>query len=353
MADRVLVVESEEAVRRVILSMLSSAKYECQGTANGLDALAMLASGIEFELVLCSLMTPSLQSDGFGERVKDKYPDIPVVVITSVQDIPIALNAIRKGVDDHLLKPFDREQLINTVSRALKNRRLRVENKTYRTNLESLVKARTDQLQAAMGSLERSYDATVEVLGEALCRKDASTEGHTKRVTLFAIGIAQALGLPRDRVAIIARGAFLHDIGKIAIPDAILVKPGKLEPDEVTIMKQHAYHGYQIAKKVPFLAEAAEIVYAHHEWFDGNGYPRHLKGDEIPLGARIVAVANTLDSITSDLPYRPAQTISVARKEIRIWSGRQFDPEITKVFLEMPDKIWEDLKREVSTQTHK
>src|SRR5208283_2997203 len=160
---------------------------------------------------------------------------------------------------DYLLKPFEREQLLNTVSRALENRRLKVENRTYQINLESLVKARTDQLQAAMASLERSYDITLETLGDALDLKDRETEGHSKRVTAFTIAIARAMGLPREQINTIARGAFLHDIGKIAIPDKILNKPGKLDPNEVTIMREHCYHGYQMLRKIPFLVDACDI----------------------------------------------------------------------------------------------
>jgi putative nucleotidyltransferase with HDIG domain len=318
-----------------------------------MEALAVLTSGDEFELMLSDLMMADLDGIGLLERTKEKYPDMPVVMVTAVHDISVALAAIRNGAYDYLLKPFEREQLLNTVSRALENRRLKVENRTYQTNLESLVKARTDQLQAAMATLERSYDITLEALGDALDLKDRETEGHSRRVTLFTIAIAQALGIPRDQITIIARGAFLHDIGKMAIPDRILNKPGKLEADEMAIMKEHAYHGYQIVKKIPFLGEAAEIVYAHQEWFDGNGYPRHLKGEEIPLGARIFSIADTFDAITSDRPYRPKQSLSAARAEIEKWAGRQFDPEIVKVFLEMPDKIWEDLRREIDGQRYR
>lgn len=318
-----------------------------------MEALAVLTSGEEFELMLSDLMMADLDGIGLLERTKEKYPDMPVVMVTAVHDISVALAAIRNGAYDYLLKPFEREQLLNTVSRALENRRLKVENRTYQTNLESLVKARTDQLQAAMQNLERSYDITLETLGDALDLKDRETEGHSRRVTLFTIAIAQALGLPREQITVIARGAFLHDIGKIAIPDRILNKPGKLEPEEMTIMKEHAYHGFQIVKKIPFLAEAADIVYSHQERFDGTGYPRGLKGEQIPLGARIFSVADTLDAITSDRIYRPAQTLKAAREEIARWSGRQFDPEIVRVFLEMPDKIWEDLRREIDGQTYR
>jgi putative nucleotidyltransferase with HDIG domain len=353
MPDRILVVDDEEPIREIVASMLGTAGYACKQAASGMEALSVLTSGEEFELMLSDLMMADLDGIGLLERTKEKYPDMPVVMVTAVHDISVALAAIRNGAYDYLLKPFEREQLLNTVSRALENRRLKVENRTYQTNLESLVKARTDQLQAAMANLERSYDITLETLGDALDLKDRETEGHSKRVTAFTIAIARAMGLPREQINTIARGAFLHDIGKIAIPDSILKKPGKLDSDEMAIMKEHAYHGYQIVKKIPFLAEAAEIVYSHQEWFNGSGYPRALKGEEIPLGARIFSVADTLDAITTDRIYRPKQTLQAAREEILKWSGRQFDPDVVKVFLEMPDNIWEDLRNEIHNQIYR
>ena len=191
---------------------------------------------------------------------------------------------------------------------------------------------------------------TLEALGDALDLKDAETEFHSRRVTAFTIAIARKMGLPKEEIKVIARGAFLHDIGKMAIPDAILHKPGKLTEEEMAIMKEHCYLGYKILSRIPFLAEAAEIVYSHQEHYDGTGYPRGLKGDEIPLGARIFAIADTLDAMRSDRAYRDAQSIEAVRKEIELWSGRQFDPEIVKVFLEMPDNIWEDLRKDINGQ---
>jgi putative nucleotidyltransferase with HDIG domain len=204
-----------------------------------------------------------------------------------------------------------------------------------------------------MANLERSYDITLETLGDALDLKDRETEGHSKRVTAFTIAIARAMGLPREQINTIARGAFLHDIGKIAIPDKILNKPGKLTKEEMDVMQEHAYHGYQIVKKIPFLNEAADIVYSHQERFDGTGYPRGLKGEQIPLGARIFSVADTLDAITSDRIYRAAQTLPAAKEEIKRWAGRQFDPEVVSVFLEMPDNIWDDLRKEIHNQIYR
>lgn len=352
MPDRILVVDDEEAIREIVAQMLTTAGYVCKQAGSGMEALATLTSGEQFELMLSDLMMAELDGIGLLERTKEKYPDMPVVMVTAVHDISVALAAIRNGAYDYLLKPFEREQLLNTVSRALENRRLKVENRTYQTNLESLVAARTDQLQTAMANLERSYDMTLEALGDALDLKDAETEGHSRRVTAFTIAIAKAMGLPPDQIPIIARGAFLHDIGKLAIPDAILRKPGKLTDEEMATMQEHCYKGYQIVKKIPFLADACDIIYSHQERYDGSGYPQQLKGKAIPLGARIFSIADTLDAIMSDRPYRRRQSFSAARTEIQKWSGKQFDPDIVKVFLEMPEELWEDLRKNIDAQIH-
>jgi putative nucleotidyltransferase with HDIG domain len=149
---------------------------------------------------------------------------------------------------------------------------------------------------------------------------------------------------------VVARGAFLHDIGKMAIPDAILLKPSKLHSDEQKVMREHCARGYQMLRKIPFLQEAAEIVYSHQEHYDGSGYPRKLKGEQIPLGARIFAVADTLDAITSDRPYRKATSFAAARLEIKRCAGTQFDPKVVKVYLSLPDQLWEDLRTEITQQ---
>jgi putative nucleotidyltransferase with HDIG domain len=350
MPDRILVVDDEEPIREIVASMLGTAGYACKQAGSGMEALAVLTSEEDFELMLSDLMMADLDGIGLLERTKEKYPDMPVVMVTAVHDISVALAAIRNGAYDYLLKPFEREQLLNTVSRALENRRLKVENRNYQTNLESLVKARTEQVQATLRELERSYDMTLEALGDALDMKDSETEGHSRRVTAYTIVIARAMGLPPEQIPTIARGAFLHDIGKLAIPDAILCKPSKLTTEEMAIMKEHCFKGYQIVKKIPFLVEACEIVYSHQERYDGTGYPRGLKGEEIPLGARIFSVADTLDAMTVDRVYRPRQSYQAAREEIMRWSGRQFDPDVVKAFIEIPEDIWDHLRKDIDSQ---
>jgi putative nucleotidyltransferase with HDIG domain len=200
-----------------------------------------------------------------------------------------------------------------------------------------------------MQDLERSYDITLEAMGDALDLRDEETEGHSKRVTAYTIALAQAMGLESDELRIIARGAFLHDIGKIATPDSILLKPGKLTDEEMAIMKEHCERGYEMVRKIPFLREAAEIVHAHQERFDGTGYPRGLRGEEIPLGARIFSIADSLDAMTSDRPYRKGSTFAAAKEEIVRCAGTQFDPQIVEVFLAMPNETWSELR----TQTGK
>ncbi len=348
--ERILVVDDEDPIREIVCSMLAAANYKTRQASSGLKALALLDGGEEFELMLSDLMMADLDGLGLLERTKEGYPDMPVVMVTAVHDISVALAAIRNGAYDYLLKPFEREQLLATVRRALENRRLKMENRVYQTNLEALVDARTEQLQKTMAELERSCDITIEALGDALDMKDKETEGHSRRVTAFTIAIAQSMGLPRDQIAVIARGAFLHDIGKMAIPDEILLKPGPLTPDQTIIMREHCYRGYQAVKKIPFLTEAAAIVYSHQEFFDGNGYPRQLKGEEIPLGARIFAVADTFDAITTDRVYRPKRSIAEAREEIVRWSGRQFDPAVVKAFINIPENIWETLRKDIDSQ---
>jgi putative nucleotidyltransferase with HDIG domain len=346
--DRILVVDDEETIREIVSSMLTGAHFQARQASSGNEALSILESSEEFDLVLSDLMMPEMDGIALLEQVKERYPDMPIVMVTAVHDISVALQALRNGAYDYLLKPFEREQLLATVRRALENRRLKRENDAYRVNLEALVAARTQQWKTALSDVKKSYDMTLEVLGDALDAKDAETEHHSRRVTAYTIAIARKMGLAKEEINVIARGAFLHDIGKMAVPDYILHKPGKLSDEEMAIMREHCYKGYQIIKKIPFLAEAAEIVLSHQERFDGEGYPRGLKGEEIPIGARIFSIADTLDAMTVDRPYRPKQSFDAARKEIELWSGRQFDPALVKVYLAMPNSIWEDLGNDIN-----
>jgi len=355
--ERILVVDDDAAIRDLVTSMLCHSGYECHAVPSGQDALAALQTVPAYALLLSDLAMDGMDGFALLDRVRKLDPQLPVVMVTAVHDVSVALAAIRNGAYDYLLKPFERDQLLAAVRRALETRRLQHEVLAYKNKLETLVAARTEllqnavaDLQQAMVDLERSYDITLEALGDALDLKDAETEGHSKRVTAFTMAIARAMDLPTDRVRVIARGAFLHDIGKMAVPDAILRKPGRLTPEEQMQMREHASLGYQMLRKIPFLHDAANIVYSHQERYDGSGYPRGLKGDQIPLGARIFAVADTFDAITSDRPYRAAQSISSARREIQKHSGHQFDPLVVDAFMSISDDLWQRLRDEIDSQ---
>ena len=351
-AGRILVVDDEAHVRTMIAATLERQGYEVMLASGGREAQDALDQD-SFELIL----TDIVMQDGNGlallERIHAENPHLPVIMVTAIHDISVAIDSMRRGAYDYVLKPFEREHLVATVQRALEHRQALQESRTYQQNLEQVVRARTEMLRQAMEDLEHSYDVTLEALGDALDLKDSETEGHSKRVTAYTIALARAMGISPGEIKVIARGAFLHDIGKMAIPDQILRKPGKLTPEEQGIMREHCARGYQMLRKIPFLAEAAEIVFTHQEHYDGSGYPNSLKGIAIPVGARIFAVADTLDAITSDRPYRVARTFDAARQEIIRCSGTQFDPTVVEVYLRIPNELWLELRSEITGQNRR
>ncbi len=350
MASRILIVDDEQQLRSMVAATLTRQNFEVRMASGEAEAIKWLDRE-SFDLVLSDLIL----HDGYGTDLLDKLratqPQTPLVLVTAVQDIGTAIASMRRGAYDYLLKPFERDQLLTTVERALEHRSSIHETMVYRENLEEIVRARTKQLRQAITDIERSYDITLEALGDALDLKDSETEGHSRRVTAYTIALARAMNVEIEQIKIIARGAFLHDIGKMAIPDSILRKPGKLNTSEQTLMREHCERGYDILHKIPYLKDVAEIVYSHQEHYDGTGYPRRLVGDQIPLGARIFAVADTLDAITSDRPYRRASSFDIAREEILRCSGTQFDPTVVEVFIKVPSRLWVDLRREIESKT--
>jgi len=284
------------------------------------------------------------------EQIREQRPQLPVVMVTAVHDISVAIDSMHRGAYDYLLKPFEREHLLATVHRALEHRKTLLESHKHQQKLEQAVQARTELLHQAMEELEHSYDVTLEALGDALDLRDSETEGHSKRVTAYTIMLARAMKVAPESIKMIARGAFLHDIGKMAIPDDILRKPRALSAKELLVMRDHCTRGYHMLRKIPFLHDAAEIVFTHHEHHDGSGYPAGLSGNQIPIGSSIFSVADAVDAITSDRPYRKARSFDVAREEIIRCSGTQFNPEVVEVFLQFPNDLWIELRAEITGQ---
>jgi putative nucleotidyltransferase with HDIG domain len=336
---KILIVDDEEPIREVLASLLEAAGYQCTTAMNGTEALKHLESE-SFDLVLSDILMPRMDGLLLLEKIREHDRDLPVLMVTAMHDISAAIGAIRTGAYDYLLKPFEKDQLYFSVRRALEHRRLVLENRSYQQGLERLVAERTRQLSDALRDLEKSYDYTLEALGGALDLKDAETEGHCQRVTAYTILIARAMGVEASALGHIARGAFLHDIGKMGVPDQILRKPGPLTNEERQVMRRHCEIGHAVLKNIPFLRQAAEIVLTHQEHYDGGGYPRGLRGEGIPIGARIFAVADAFDAMISDRPYRKAMPVAAAFEEIRRHSGTQFDPKVVDVFLSLPEESW-------------
>jgi len=346
--ENILVVDDEEAIREVVSTMLESKGYHCMAVSNGRAAQDVVKRTTP-DLVLSDMIMPEMDGIKLLEWLRQYDPEIPVIMVTAIHDISTALEAIRRGAYDYILKPFEKDQLYLGVNRALQHRRLVAENRNYQRDLERQVEERTARLTIALAQLEQSYDDTLEALGSALDLKDAETEGHCQRVTAFTISIAKAMPVPNAYLPVLARAAFLHDIGKMGIPDKILLKPGPLTDDEKVIMRRHCQIGYDMLIRIPFLRDAAEIVLAHQEFFDGTGYPRGLKSEEIPLGARIFAIADSMDAMLSDRPYRKALPMSYAREEIQRCSGTQFDPKVVEVFLSIPELHWKELRESLGS----
>ena len=346
--ENILVVDDEEAIREVVSTMLESRGYRCTAVSNGRAAQEVVRKETP-DLVLSDMIMPEMDGIRLLSWLREHDPEVPVIMVTAIHDISTALEAIRRGAYDYILKPFEKDQLFLGVGRALQHRRLVLENRNYQMNLQQQVEEQTAQLQMAIQQLEQSYDDTLEALGSALDLKDAETEGHCQRVTAFTISIAKAVPVPGTYLAVLARAAFLHDIGKMAIPDSILRKPGPLDDDEKTIMRTHCEIGFNVLTRIPFLRDAAEIVLAHQEFYDGTGYPRGLRQDQIPLGARIFSIADALDAMISDRPYRKALPMSHAREEIRRCAGSQFDPKIVEVFMSIPEQHWVDLRENLGS----
>lgn len=253
---------------------------------------------------------------------------------------------MKAGASDDLLRPLQAHALVASVNRAVEAKRMERGLERYRHSLEQLVSYRSKQLERALQSVETTCAETLQALGHALGLRDKGLAGHCQRVTRYSLELASVIKCTNAELNEIARGAYLHDIGKIGIDDTLLRKHGPLSAEERAVMETHVRIGYDLVRRISFLSGAAEIVLTHHERFDGNGYPQGLIGYEIPLGARVFAVADTLDAMTSDRPYRPALSFSVAREEIVRQSGHQFDPDVVGAFLSLPEDRWEAIQAE-------
>ncbi len=340
----VLIVDDDPGIREMLRLRLRAEGYECETVPSGEEGILRLRRE-SFDLILSDLHLPGISGLEFLQAAAQARPATAFLLITGEQDVRTGVEAMKSGASDYMTKPFTLDAVLHSVAQALDKKALELELRSYRQRLEEMVKEKTKQLLQALSEVKTAYDETLEALGAALDLRDSATAGHSSRVTRYAVRIAAAMGMAEGEIRELSRGACLHDIGKIGIPDEILRKESCLTPEEEAVMRTHVLVGYHLVSRIAFLAPAAAIVRTHHERYDGSGYPDRIPGSSIPIGARVFAVADTLDAMTSDRPYRKALAFDESFEEIRRQSGRQFDPEVVQAFLSIPRTTWRELQR--------
>jgi putative nucleotidyltransferase with HDIG domain len=340
---RLLIVDDEVEVRGVLRDLLGDT-YQCAEAASAEEALVELRDR-DYQLVISDITMSGMTGLEMIPRVKVISPDTVIVMISGMQTIESAINALRLGAFDYLMKPFDLRQAEAAVARALEHHELVVAKRRYENHLEELVDQRTAELDQALDSLENAYRSTLQALTAALEARDSETHGHSERVVTFSLRLGREYGLTVPQMKALEFGSLLHDIGKIGVPDAILRKPAKLTDEEWVRMREHPTHGQQILRGIKFLEGAARVVAQHHEKWDGSGYPLGLKADDIDICARIFSVADAFDAITSDRVSRQGRLYEAAAEELNEWAGRQFDPKVVEAFHRVPKEDWDELRR--------
>src|SRR5512137_1002817 len=333
-AARVLIVDDDAVVRDAIGMVLTDEGYECR-TTSGAEAALDLVREADPHLVISDMKMPGKDGLWLLDRLRRERPDTAVLMLTAYGDTEAAVECLRRGASDYLLKPPKATELVRAIERALSRRRDERARQRYRDSLQRTVREKTSDLRRALAEVEAAYHSTLYALVAALDAREHETGDHSQRVGRYTLALADRLGVPPAERNDMFRGALLHDIGKIGVPDAILLKPGPLTPEEWTEMRRHPQVGWSMIRSIGFLEVPAEIVLSHQERFDGSGYPRGLKGEEIHLGARIFAVVDTLDAMTSDRPYRKDMGFPAAIAEIQRWSSVQFDPRVVAALLEI------------------
>jgi response regulator RpfG family c-di-GMP phosphodiesterase len=340
---RVLVADDEPEIRDVLYDLLSPV-YECAAVGSAEEALLCLHKK-QYDLVISDIMMGGMSGIDMIPHVLGMSPDTVVIMISGVQTVESAINALRAGAFDYVMKPFDLQHVEAAVARALTHHTLRVEKRRYENYLEEMVEQRTAELDKALRSLGDAYRTTLRALTAALEARDSETHGHSERVVNFSLRLGREMRLDAEQMRSLEFGSLLHDIGKIGVPDAILRKPGALDESEWVRMREHPLHGQRILRGIEFLEGASRVVAQHHEKWDGSGYPLGLRDEEIDLNARIFSVADAFDAITSDRVYRRGRTYEEAAVELDDFAGRQFDPVVVDAFHRVPRQEWDDIRR--------
>jgi putative nucleotidyltransferase with HDIG domain len=343
---RLLVIQEDRPTGSTLEKVVTAPGMTGEICTSVARAHGILGAGT-FDVVLLNLGNPDREILNFLDECRRQYPMIATIAIADSENIHFAVQVAGVGASDYFVEMPHPETAIVRIRRAVAMRRAERDLEERRLQLECLLHARIEESQLEFKRLEQTSEEMLYAFGLALGLRDNETAQHCHRVTRYSLELAGALGCSSSEMRTIHRGAFLHDIGKIGIPDRVLHKPGPLTSEERAIMEKHVRIGYEIVHRIPSLAASAEIVLTHHERFDGAGYPQGLRGREIPLGSRIFAVADAFDAMTSDRPYRRALPETVARDEILRESGGQFDPEVVQAFLSISLEHWVKTRKEV------
>lgn len=346
--NRVLVIDDEIPARELLRRYLEKLDFSVELAVDGLEGLAKLHLGID--LVLCDIRMPEI--DGFEviERIREKYSsdELPIIVVTGSDGMEERLRAVELGANDFIAKPLDKTELSTRVSAQFRLQKMHRQILEHEKNLERTVEERTAELTKALKNmtearriLQRANLETIDKLARASEYKDNETGQHIVRVSRYTQVIARKLGLAPSEVRIVTTASVLHDVGKMGIPDAILLKPGKYTPEEFEIMKQHTIIGGKILdhSESELLQAGKTIALSHHEKWDGSGYPNGLSGEDVPLYGRICAVADVFDALVSERPYKDPMPFDDAVAYIQRESGSHFDPKVAAAFLAREESI--------------
>ena len=331
-AANCLIVDDEPSVRRSLVRMLQAQGFTCFEAGTGREALGVLERIGEAPLVISDMRMPELDGIGLLEALRERYPDTSVIMLTGMSETTTAVDCLHMGAADFLLKPISVGELQARVARVLEKRALVLQNRFYQQHLERQVHEQSVRIQEL-------FLQGVQMLARALEAKDAYTRGHSMRVSQYAVGTAQRLGFDGASLDGIRLGGELHDIGKIGTREAVLHKPGTLTDEEFRQITEHPVLGERML--LPLARESPDvlrIVRSHHERLDGRGFPDGLRGEMIPIEARIVAVADSFDAMTTERPYRDARQPDAAVAELRRVAGTQLDPAAVEAFVDaFPD----------------
>ncbi|HEV8579834.1 MAG TPA: HD domain-containing phosphohydrolase [Thermoanaerobaculia bacterium] len=349
-AKRILVVDDVDQNRMLLEGMVESLGYEVETASDGMEALAKLP--LDVDLILLDVMMPGIDGYEVAQRVRANaaFADLPIIMVTALDSREDRVRAVQAGASDFIAKPVEKTELLVRLASQLRLKEAQDALRRSQAELEQKVEQRTQALrlalQTAAEAQHRTYEAhldTIQRLVWAAECKDRDTAEHIQRMSQFGLVLARALGLPAAQIEILRHAIPMHDVGKIGIPDSILLKPGKLTAEERQVMSSHTVIGARLLAGSPSeLLQAGEVIaLSHHERWDGSGYPKRLRGEEIPLPARICALADVFDALTSDRPYRPALTNEAALELMREGRGSQFDPRLFDVFLAHLDEIFE------------